>query len=485
MSKAFPSSPTALSNVTVDLSARDITVIIGANGSGKSTLLNCIAGLLPFENGIIDVGTQAVTYKLDTSNQRQINIQTRKHIGYIFQQKVLWNHFTILENIVHPLMKVHGFDKDKAYNRAKKYFDCLQLEETHYKKYPNQLSGGQQRKVAIARTLAIEPDLLLIDELEANLDQSALKLALDIIEENFVNKGKTVLIVSHSIDLLERLTPNILLLHEGGVAEKTEDIGELLSKQNNTEMTKIIKKSVDSSSRRWFIANQSLETAIEISRININEKDINKLLTEVGKRISELITKFDPDNQHLLMIATKFKNGSPTPDVKIRCAEKTDEFILDGDEVPKLNGIVTNPSVRDGKAIYDFKQNYKEYLQNVAGIKLGKESFHPEGHNSLIDMMFDSNGKELFYQFSDRHPKIDGAYNIIVPIPEGRSLEKDSYYEFSKNTRNVYLIGCVVDNEVKGIISIDTYSKEKWTNFKVQQLILIGNMVAIAIKNHE
>ena len=482
--KEFQVPGKVLKDITTSFPSEDITVVIGKNGSGKSTLLNCVVGLLPFEQGRVEVDIDCVRYGLGVDDQNQIPINIRKKIGYIFQQKALWQHLTVIKNLVHPLTKVHKLSQKQALQRAEEYLELIELNKEHYNKYPNELSGGQQRRVAIARTLSIEPNLLLIDELEANLDQTGLKLTLQIIKNKFIDQKRTVMIVSHSIDLLEQFTPHILLLDDGRIVESARGIKELLCKDHLTPQTsKIIKESVDSSSSRWFLANQSLEAAIRISEINIAEKDLSKLLTEIGKEISQLITRFDPEAQHLLLIATKLKNGSSPPEVRIRCAEKTDEFILNGDEVPKLSKIVSKTGLKDGRAIYEFKSECSEEFRTNKGITLEKKP--TSGHDSLIDMMFDTNGTGLFYKFTERHPEIFGAYNISVPIPEERMIEKLSYYEFSKGTQNVYLIGCSVAKEVKGIISIDTYSEKKWSDFIVQQLILVGNMVAIAIKHHE
>jgi ABC-type polar amino acid transport system ATPase subunit len=486
LSKEFKPPLKVLTGITTSFPSGDISVVIGENGSGKSTLLNCVAGLLPFEQGIIEVEFSDVKYNLNTENPNLIPIDIRKRIGYIFQQKALWQHLTVIQNLTHPLTRVHKLSQKQASLKAEEYFELLKLEKAHFDKYPNELSGGQQRKVAIARTLSIEPDLLLIDELEANLDQSALKLILDIIKNKFIDQGRTILIVSHSIDLLEQFTPEILLLRKGQIVERAKGIKDLLSKGSKTlETTKIIKESVDSSSSRWFLANQSLEAAIKISEMNLNEKDINQLLIQIGKEVSKLITTFDPEGEHLLIIATKFKNGSSSSDIKIRSTEKTERFILNGSETRKLSGLVSKTKTgKDGNFVYDFITNHNQHLRSNNGIKLGRKP-NSSNHDSLIDMMFDTNGQGLYYKFSDRHPRISGAYNIKIPIPADRRDEKRSYYEFSKGTRNVYLIGCIIAGEVKGIISIDTYSEKKWSDFIIQQLILIGNMIAIAIKNHE
>lgn len=488
LSKEFRGQPRkALKGISHEIPDQDITVIIGTNGSGKSTLLNCVIGLLPFEQGRIEVESTCVKYELGSDNTNGIPIDIRKHIGYMFQQKALWQHLTVLQNLLHPLTRVHKLSYPQALERAKEYLELLKVNQDYYNRFPSELSGGEQRKVAIARTLSIKPELLVIDEPEANLDQTARKLILEIIHDEFVSQRKTVLMVSHSIDLLEQFTPNILVLHDGRVVESGRGITQLLCKEHLTsEEDRIIKQSVDSSSSRWFNANLSLQAAIRISEINIAEKDLGKLLSEIGKEISKLITRFDPEAQHLLLIATRLKNGSNSAEVRIRCAEKTKGFVLDGAEVSKLGMLVKRDHVdeRQGRFIWDFKAEYDVLLQTNQGITLQRK-VDVQGHDSLIDMMFDEKGMGLKYQFTERHPLVPGAYNIKVPIPEGHDDETHSYYEFSKQTRNVYLIGCVVGDEVKGIISIDTHAEKKWSNFIVQQLILVGNMVAIAIKHHE
>src|SRR5450432_3906265 len=140
LSKEFHAKK-VLEDVTTSLPSNDITVIIGKNGSGKSTLLNCIGGLLTFESGKIDVEISAtpVKYNLEYGNQIRIPKDSRIKIGHIFQQKVLWNHLSVFANIVHPLTKVHKLSKQAAIERAKKYLNLLDLEESLYKKYPTQL----------------------------------------------------------------------------------------------------------------------------------------------------------------------------------------------------------------------------------------------------------------------------------------------------------------------------------------------------------
>jgi len=476
-----------LNGINASFPTGHVSVIVGNNGSGKSTLLNCVLGLLPFDEGTIEVENNGLSYSLGTDSEKAIPIDTRKEIGYIFQHKALWQHLTVLDNLVHPLTKIKKKSPTEALSTAKEYFDLIELKPEHYNKYPNELSGGEQRKVAIARTLVMKPELLFIDELEANLDHSALKLTLEILDKKFVSQKKTIVIVSHNLEMLEQFVPYVSILHEGQIIETGQGISDLLSKQcASSDVAKVIRDSVDNSTNKWFVVSRGLETAVKISEMNLAEPDLSKLLIDIGAIISKLIKSYDPTGEHLLLISTKIAIDKTTSDVRIRCADKTENFTLDGWEASTLSGLVyrTPEWVKKGRNVYEFKDDCVQQLMNNNGITLEKKR-EAQRHYSLIDRFFDFNGEGLYYEFTPRHPHIPGAYCIGIPIDAERRDEKDSYYEFSTLTRNVYLIGCSVDGEVKGVISIDTDTQRRWPDFMVQQLVLIGNMVAIAIKNHE
>jgi hypothetical protein len=264
----------------------------------------------------------------------------------------------------------------------------------------------------------------------------------------------------------------------------TGSIDELLQKDHLTsDVSKFVRDAVDPASSKWYFANQCLETAREISSLNLNGKDEGQLFLDLGKEVSDLITKLDPEHAHLVLIATKTDEN--TKEFKIRCAEKTSDFKLNGEEANKLDDIVDKAKAvidNTNHPLYDFKPNYKDIIKKEHGFFIEKQN---RKYNSLVDMMFQTKGEGCKYQFSKQHKVIQGAYNITVPIPPDHHLDKESYYDFSQSTRNVYLIACKISNEIKGVISIDTYSEEKWSTFVMEQLMLIANMVAIAIKQHQ
>lgn len=482
VTKEFHPTVKVLDEISVDFPIGKTSVIVGKNGSGKSTLINCIAGLLSFNSGCINISlSRNIQFELQSGKENLIAIDKRKKIGVIFQQKALWQQYKVMENITHPLINVHKMSVEAATERAKEYLELFKLESDHFKKYPTELSGGQQRKVAIARTLATEPDLLLIDELEANLDQTSLKLVLDVIGKKIIEKNKTLLIISHRIDLLEQFAPNIVLLDKGKVIETSSSIDELISKNYSPEISLFVRDAVDPASSKWYFANQCLETARKISSLNLNEIDEGQLFLDLGKEVSELVSKLDPAQPHLVLIATKTENEEKI-EFRIKSAEKSVDFLLDGNEASKLDDIVFIKSADHSKVSYDFKTDYKTIITNEGGFIIEKA---PKQYSSLIDMMFKTKGKGLKYQFKKGHKEIVGAYDIEIANLDTHPTDKNSYYEFSKQTKYVYLIACKIADEINGVISIDTYSDEKWSTFIMEQLMLIADMVAIAIKQHQ
>jgi polar amino acid transport system ATP-binding protein len=475
----------------ISLREGDITVIVGKNGSGKSTLLKCVGGLLPFESGTINVKVLPdIDYILQGNKPADVPRQMRTKIGYISQKKALWDHLTVIENITHPLLRHHPNTRHPI-ELAKTLLARLKIAHKH-NSFPAQLSGGEERKVAIARTLAIEPDLLLIDELEANLDQKSIKRMMRMISENFIDKNKTVLMVSHSLDLVDEFNPHIVVLDGGKVLAHEKGVTNLLAKHSaNKETIKLIRDSLDSSSTKWSLANQSLEATIALSQLSLAEKDLDKLFAGMGQQLSQLISRFEPDAEHLLLIATqiKRKGREPADEIMIRSAERSQDFVLDGTEVDKLRPLVAETR-GFSQGSYDFIQNHRRNLiKTRGGIKL--ENKAGIKGSSLMSLMFDPDPKDPpRYQCTIRHDWIEGACDISIaddgkPLPSEGERKRNSYYQFSKSTKTVYLVGCAVNQQVKCVISIDTTAKQKWPNFLIQQLMLVGNMVAIAIKNHE
>lgn len=185
--------------------------IIGPSGGGKSTLLRILGGLL-----IPSEGEVSVNGKLFPKNDDELQ-KYRKEIGFVFQQGGLFRHMNALDNIVIPLMKVHGYSKEQATDRAMDLLTRFGLEEDILKK-PAALSGGQQQRVAIARAIAARPNLLLLDEPTSALDPEYTTEVLDIVNE-LKQEGMDFIIVTHEMGFARHACEKAAFLCEGRLME--------------------------------------------------------------------------------------------------------------------------------------------------------------------------------------------------------------------------------------------------------------------------
>ena len=185
--------------------------IIGPSGGGKSTLLRILGGLLIPSEGEVSVNGKLLP-KDDDELQKY-----RKEIGFVFQQGGLFLHMNALDNIVIPLMKVHGYSKEQATDRAMDLLTRFGLEEDILKK-PAALSGGQQQRVAIARAIAARPNLLLLDEPTSALDPEYTTEVLDIVNE-LKQEGMDFIIVTHEMGFARHACEKAAFLCEGRLME--------------------------------------------------------------------------------------------------------------------------------------------------------------------------------------------------------------------------------------------------------------------------
>lgn len=186
-------------------------VIIGPSGGGKSTLLRILAGLETPQEGNVTIGNHHLIF--DEEWLRDY----RKRIGVVFQAYNLFPHWTAMDNICIPLVKVHHLSQVKAEQRANHLLSRFGLIE-HAHKLPAQLSGGQQQRIAIARAMAIEPEILLLDEPTSALDPQLTQEVLDMILELRDNDTKMIL-VTHEMSFAAQAADQIMFVCEGKLCE--------------------------------------------------------------------------------------------------------------------------------------------------------------------------------------------------------------------------------------------------------------------------
>ena len=199
-----------LKDVTTHFNAGEVAVIVGASGSGKSTLLRTLNRLETHDSGRIVVDGIEVN---DDAKQLQ---RLRTEVGMVFQQFNLFPHLTVLDNVTLAPRRVRGMKRDEAEARAMELLDRVGLK-AHAHKHPFALSGGQQQRVAIARSLAMQPRVMLFDEPTSALDPEMVKEVLDVMKQ-LAASGMTMLVVTHEMGFAREVGDRVLFFDQGRIA---------------------------------------------------------------------------------------------------------------------------------------------------------------------------------------------------------------------------------------------------------------------------
>lgn len=202
----------ALKNINLDINKGEILVICGPSGSGKSSLLRCINQLESFETGeLIVLGQNAAPKQKNETTNRD------GKIGMVFQHFNLFPHLSVLENVTLAPRHRLKLSKTEAKERAHHYLKRVNVVD-QADKYPIQLSGGQQQRVAIARSLCMEPDILLFDEPTSALDPEMINEVLDVMVE-LAKTGITMVCVTHEMGFAKKVADRVIFMDEGEILE--------------------------------------------------------------------------------------------------------------------------------------------------------------------------------------------------------------------------------------------------------------------------
>ena len=200
-----------LKSVSLEVAKGEVICVIGPSGSGKSTLLRCINALIPIDAGSITVEGQEV------HDPRLDKLELRKKVGMVFQQYNLFPHKTALENVMMAPIHVLKQDKAEVEARAHALLAKVRLEDKAAG-YPGELSGGQQQRVAIARSLAMNPDIMLFDEVTSALDPETVKEVLVTIMD-LAAEGMTCILVTHEMGFAREIADHIYFTDRGVIVE--------------------------------------------------------------------------------------------------------------------------------------------------------------------------------------------------------------------------------------------------------------------------
>ncbi|WP_184432582.1 ABC transporter ATP-binding protein [Roseospira goensis] len=212
-----------LRGISLEAHTGDVVSILGSSGSGKSTFLRCLNFLETPTAGTIRLHGEEIRTRRDrsgalrpASHGQLVRLRTR--VGMVFQQFNLWPHMTVLDNLTEAPRRVRGLGRTDAIRMAEALLEKVGLADRR-DYYPAHLSGGQQQRAAIARTLAMDPEVILFDEPTSALDPELVGEVLAVMEA-LAEEGRTMLIVTHEIGFARDVSTRTLFLHEGRVEEE-------------------------------------------------------------------------------------------------------------------------------------------------------------------------------------------------------------------------------------------------------------------------
>jgi len=216
-----------LKGVSLSVDSHEVVCLIGASGSGKSTLLRCINGLETIEGG-------QIRFEGDVVSGPGVNfVELRRQIGLVFQSFNLFPHMSVMRNVTIAPIKIGGLSRSAAEERARVLLRRVGLEEMA-NAYPDQLSGGQQQRVAIARAMAMEPKVLLLDEITSALDPELTGEVLKVLEK-VAGEGMTMMLVTHEMGFARRVATRLIFMHQGRIWEEGR-ASDVLAKPRTPEL---------------------------------------------------------------------------------------------------------------------------------------------------------------------------------------------------------------------------------------------------------
>jgi ABC-type histidine transport system ATPase subunit len=211
-----------LKGVSLSTEGKRVISMIGASGSGKSTFLRCLNLLEIPDGGAVRISGELIKMKPTSTGQvpadtKQVD-RMRAKLGMVFQNFNLWTHMTVLENVIEAPVHVLGVPKAEAIARAEDLLAKVGIADKRHQ-YPSHLSGGQQQRCAIARALAMEPEVLLFDEPTSALDPELVGEVL-LVMRRLADEGRTMIIVTHEMRFARDVSDEVVFLHQGRIEEQ-------------------------------------------------------------------------------------------------------------------------------------------------------------------------------------------------------------------------------------------------------------------------
>jgi general L-amino acid transport system ATP-binding protein len=201
----------ALKDINLEVGRKEVVVVIGPSGSGKSTLIRCVNRLEKHDRG------RVVVDGIELNDDLRRIQEVRRETGMVFQQFNLFPHLTVLDNVTLAPRQVRRMPRDKAEDLGMSMLEQVRIPEQAHK-FPGQLSGGQQQRVAIARSLAMQPKVMLFDEPTSALDPEMIKEVLESMEE-LATSGMTMIVVTHEMGFARAVADRVVFMADGQIVE--------------------------------------------------------------------------------------------------------------------------------------------------------------------------------------------------------------------------------------------------------------------------
>lgn len=227
----------ALKNINLEFEKGEVVVVIGPSGSGKSTMLRCINGLETISSGRLLIND------IDIQDKKTKLTEVRKNVGMVFQHFNLYPNKTVLENITLAPIKVLKQDQASAVKNAEKFLEKVNMLDKK-DSYPSMLSGGQQQRVAIARGLAMNPEMLLFDEPTSALDPEMIGDVLDVMKK-LARDGMSMIVVTHEMGFAKEVADRVIFMADGQVLEDSRNVKDFFENPKEPRAQQFISKVIN------------------------------------------------------------------------------------------------------------------------------------------------------------------------------------------------------------------------------------------------
>jgi len=356
LKKVYPNA-VPLKDVSVEINDGDVISVIGPSGTGKSTLLRCIIQLEKVTEGHIWVnGTDVTDPKCDLG-------MVRRKMGMVFQSFNLFGHLTVIENIMLAPMDLLGKSKQEAYDEGMRLLRTVGLAEKELN-YPDELSGGQKQRIAIARTLAMDPDIILLDEPTSALDPTMVGEVQAVIRD-LAKTGKTLMIVTHEMNFARAISNRVFFMDEGGIYEdgSPEQIFDHPQRENTRRFIrklKVLELTIEN--RNYDFLGMSAQIYQYCSKNQIPVKTANHIQLAFEELIHQ--TLIPVLEQPSIRVVIEYSEAEESAILTIRYNGPSNDVTT---KVEELSRKVLTSAVMD--SAYSWKENEKRPNQVVLRIR--------------------------------------------------------------------------------------------------------------------